>query len=75
MEDQPAIHEVARRIQPELAATGALGPIPLEWLHMTMQGVGFTDEVSEETLAKIAAAVSQRVSGIGPVPVTLGPRS
>jgi 2'-5' RNA ligase len=73
VEDQPAIHEYARQIQPELAATGALGPIPLEWLHMTLQGVGFTDEVSEQALQEIAAAVSERVAGLGPVPVKLGP--
>ncbi|MEU4231089.1 2'-5' RNA ligase family protein [Nonomuraea sp. NPDC026600] len=73
VEDQPAIHEFAEQLQSQLATTGALGPIPLEWLHMTLQGVGFTDEVSEDTLNAIAAAVSERVGGIGPVPVTLGP--
>ncbi|WP_052423769.1 2'-5' RNA ligase family protein [Nonomuraea candida] len=67
------IHEFARQIQPELAATGALGPIPLEWLHMTLQGVGFTDEVDEESVREVAAAVSDRVAGLGPVPVKLGP--
>ncbi|WP_226899884.1 2'-5' RNA ligase family protein [Nonomuraea phyllanthi] len=73
VEDQPAIHEFAQALQPELAATGVLGPIPLEWLHMTMQGVGFADEVSDEDLHAIAAAVSARVAAVGPVPVTLGP--
>ncbi|MGI5292732.1 2'-5' RNA ligase family protein [Nonomuraea polychroma] len=73
MNDQPAIHEAAEQLQPTLAATGALGPIPLEWLHMTMQGVGFADEVSEETLNTIAAAVTERVVEVGPVSVTLGP--
>ncbi|MDP4511746.1 2'-5' RNA ligase family protein [Nonomuraea turcica] len=73
VDDQPAIHEFAEQLQPKLAATGALGPIPLEWLHMTLQGVGFTDEVSDETMSTIAAAVSGRVAGLGPVPVTVGP--
>ncbi|MET8990790.1 2'-5' RNA ligase family protein [Nonomuraea wenchangensis] len=73
IEDQPAIHEFAERIGPELEATGAVGPIPLDWLHMTLQGVGFSDEVSEETLNTITAAVSERVAEIGPVQVTLGP--
>jgi 2'-5' RNA ligase len=73
VDDQPAIHEFAKQLQPQLAATGSLGPIPLHWLHMTLQGVGFTDEVSEETLNAIAAAVSERVASLGPVPVTLGP--
>ncbi|MFC7591647.1 2'-5' RNA ligase family protein [Nonomuraea antimicrobica] len=73
VEDQPAIHEFAQQLQPELEATGALGPIPLEWLHMTMQGIGFTNEVSDDTLNAIAAAVTERVASIGPVTVTLGP--
>jgi hypothetical protein len=73
VEDQPAIHEFAQQLQPELAATGAFGPIPLKWLHMTLQGVGFTDEVSDETLNTIAIAVGERVTSLGPVPVTLGP--
>jgi 2'-5' RNA ligase len=73
VEDQSAIHEFAKQLQPALAATGVLGPIPLEWLHMTMQGVGFSDEVSEEDLNAIAAAVSARVAEVGPIPVTMGP--
>jgi 2'-5' RNA ligase len=73
VDDQPAIHAFARQIQPELEATGVLGPIPVEWLHMTMQGVGFTDEVSEETLDEIAAAATNRLASFGPVAVTLGP--
>ncbi|WP_433519993.1 2'-5' RNA ligase family protein [Nonomuraea sp. CA-143628] len=73
VEDQPAIHEFAKQLQPELEATGVLGPIPLEWLHMTMQGVGFTNEVSDGQLDAIAAAVTERVASIGPVAVTLGP--
>lgn len=73
VEDQPAIHEFAKQVQPELQVTGVLGPIPQQWLHMTMQGVGFTNEVSEETLNAIADAVTERVASIGPVAVTLGP--
>ncbi|MEW9556322.1 2'-5' RNA ligase family protein [Nonomuraea sp. NPDC050783] len=73
VDDQPAVHEFAKHLQPELQATGALGPIPVEWLHMTMQGVGFTDEVSQEILDQIAAAVAERLAQLGPVPVTLGP--
>ncbi|MFI7644182.1 hypothetical protein [Nonomuraea sp. NPDC049400] len=42
---------------------------------MTLQGVGFTDEVNEETPNMIAAAVSERVAEIGSVQVTLGPPS
>ncbi|MEV0996873.1 2'-5' RNA ligase family protein [Nonomuraea sp. NPDC050202] len=73
VDDQPAIHEFAKQIQPELAATGVLGPIPVEWLHMTMQGVGFTHEVSAETLNEIATAATARLAALGPVTVTLGP--
>ncbi|MEV0148743.1 MULTISPECIES: 2'-5' RNA ligase family protein [unclassified Nonomuraea] len=73
MEGQRTLHDFAAKVQPELEATGALGPIPIEWLHMTVQGVGFTDEVSREDLSAISEAVSRRLVGIGPLSVTLGP--
>ncbi|MGW4411564.1 2'-5' RNA ligase family protein [Nonomuraea sp. NPDC004702] len=73
VDDQPGIHAFAQRIQPELESTGVLGPIPLEWLHMTMQGVGFTHETSEQAASEIATAVTDRLASLAPVEVIFGP--
>ncbi|WP_336214850.1 2'-5' RNA ligase family protein [Nonomuraea sp. LPB2021202275-12-8] len=73
VDDQEAIHKFAARVQPELEATGALGAIPFQWLHMTMQGVGFSDEVAEAEVAAVAAAVERRLAVVQPVAATVGP--
>ncbi|MFG1815714.1 2'-5' RNA ligase family protein [Kribbella sp. NPDC049174] len=48
-------------------------PVPLEWLHLTLQGVGFTDRVPEADLADIIDATRPRVANLGSFPVTVGP--
>jgi 2'-5' RNA ligase len=48
-------------------------PVPLEWLHVTLQGVGFTDRVPDEDLADIIEATRHRVTTIEAFPVTIGP--
>jgi len=48
-------------------------PVPLDWLHVTLQGVGFTDRVPDEDLADIIEATRHRVTTIEAFPVTIGP--
>jgi 2'-5' RNA ligase len=43
-------------------AVGAVTTIPDRWLHMTMQGIGFVDEVQQDSMAEIAAAVRASLS-------------
>ena len=70
--------------RPELAALQAsyadllrelpgFTPVPLQWLHLTLQGIGFADRVPEADLAGIIEATRLRVTGLGPIPVTIGP--
>jgi 2'-5' RNA ligase len=47
--------------------------IPLEWLHLTMQGVGFVGEVPDDDLAAIRAAVGRRLASIPPASLSFGP--
>jgi 2'-5' RNA ligase len=47
--------------------------IPDEWLHLTMQGIGFVDEVDEGDLEKIVGAAQQRLSVLEPFQISLGP--
>lgn len=52
--------------QRALAGVSTLDPIPLRWLHLTMQGVGFTDEVAEEDVRAILTAARRRCSPMKP---------
>jgi 2'-5' RNA ligase len=47
--------------------------VPDRWLHLTMQGVGFTDEVRGEDVDAIADAARRRLAGWHPIAVELGP--
>ncbi len=51
----------------------ALDHIPDRWLHLTMQGVGFTDEIAAEDIDRIVQAVRQRFEALHPFEITLGP--
>jgi hypothetical protein len=46
--------------------------VPAEWLHLTMQGIGFVDEVAVDA-ERIVAAVRCRCAALAPVMLTLGP--
>jgi hypothetical protein len=48
-------------------------PVPLEWMHLSLQGVGFTDRVPDADLADIVDATRPRLAVVEPFPVTIGP--
>jgi 2'-5' RNA ligase len=70
---KPEVGGLAASYQARLAALPGLDPIPPQWLHLTTQGVGFTDEVSEEEVAALLDASAGRLRGFPAQPVTLGP--
>jgi 2'-5' RNA ligase len=69
---QVALYDLARRIQAGLDVPG-LDPVPMEGLHLTMQGLGFTDEVSHDDAEKIVEAARTRCAAVRPFQLTLGP--
>ncbi len=71
--DQPAVRDFAATYASTLDALPMLDRIPLQWLHLTMQPVGFTDEVDRPDIDRIVAAVRDRCAELEPFPVTLGP--
>jgi 2'-5' RNA ligase len=71
-EDPPVLHELVGRLQAELAVA-ALDLVPFSGLHLTMQGVGFTDEVANEDVAAIVGAARERCRRLAPFHLTLGP--
>jgi 2'-5' RNA ligase len=70
---QPAVRDLAARYQATLAGLPGLDLVPTRWLHLTTQGVGFTDEVGDDDLAAVISAARDRLAAICPVRVTLGP--
>jgi 2'-5' RNA ligase len=70
MEDQPQLRELIRQYQDVLADQANLDLIPPRWLHMTMQGIGFTDEVSEADIALATERVGERLRSLEPPTVT-----
>jgi 2'-5' RNA ligase len=74
-DDQPQLHELVSAYQTALSPLPGLDLIPGRWLHLTMQGIGFTDEVSEREIADIADAARKRLEDQRPVSLAIGPAS
>jgi hypothetical protein len=72
-EDQPEVQDLAAEARRRLAGLGGLDLVPGRWLHLTTQGVGFTDEVTGTDLEAITAAARERLAAQLPVQVTIGP--
>ena len=71
--DQPAVHRLAADYAPILNDLPTLDPIPLRWLHLTLQGIGFTDKVDHAGVDAIADAARDRCAALAPFTITLGP--
>jgi hypothetical protein len=71
--DQPAVRDLAARGRARLRDVPGLDLVPDPWLHLTTQGVAFSDEVSAADLAAITAAARPRLAAVPPADVTVGP--
>ncbi|MGW4958238.1 2'-5' RNA ligase family protein [Nonomuraea sp. NPDC004186] len=69
-QDQPALHRLVAAYQTPLSALDGLDLIPHQWLHLTMQGVGFTDEVTDTDISAIIDAATARLASTAPVELT-----
>lgn len=72
-DDAADLHALVLRYHAELADIPALDPVPLTGLHLTMQGVGFADEVSPGDLRAIADRARARCRQLPPFTVHVGP--
>ncbi|SDN58608.1 2'-5' RNA ligase family protein [Allokutzneria albata] len=69
-EGQAELHRLVSEYQAALRGFPCLDLIPQQWLHLTMQGVGFTDEVSDADVQRIAEAAQKRLANMEPVTLT-----
>jgi 2'-5' RNA ligase len=58
----PALAEHAAAYQRALDGLPGVDPVPAEWLHLTVQAVGWADEVPSSTVAAVVDAVRARAS-------------
>jgi len=71
-EDQSELHELVTRLQQQLTLPG-LDLVPLDGLHLTLQGLGFTDEVTDNDIAAIVAEARRRCARLAALELSLGP--
>ncbi|RQW97566.1 2'-5' RNA ligase family protein [Micromonospora inaquosa] len=71
-EHQPELDHLVTAVQSQLTLPG-LDLVPLDGLHLTMQGLGFTDEVTNSDLETIVTETRRRCAGMSPLELSLGP--
>ena len=71
LQDAPTAEAAILRPQQSLAAVDVLRPVPIEGLHLTMTGVGFTDEVAAGQLHEVAQQVFARTEAMSTAPLVL----
>jgi hypothetical protein len=67
------LRRVVGHYQARLAGLPGLDLVPVEWLHLTVQTIGFADEVGPGDAERIVAAVRGRCAALAPLRLTLGP--
>jgi 2'-5' RNA ligase len=71
-EDTPEVQRLATLYQSKIDLP-FLDPVPLDGLHLTLQGIGFTDEVGHDDLAAMSAAAQVRCAELAPMELRIGP--
>lgn len=71
-ENAPKVRSLAATYQERLKGLDGLDLIPQPWLHLTMQGIGFTDEISNNEIESITTAISSRLAKMTRPVVTFG---
>jgi len=61
---QPDVQRLVGAYRDALAGLPGLDLIPDRWLHLTMQGIGFVDEVEERDVAAIVDAARVRLASV-----------
>lgn len=69
--DMPDVHRLAHDYGEHLDLSG-LDLIPDQWLHLTMQGVGFVDEVDQADVDQLVQVAQAKLAIIEPFTVSLG---
>ncbi|MEU1235824.1 MULTISPECIES: hypothetical protein [Micromonospora] len=71
-EDQPELYRLADSYRSAVAAAPTATLIPDQWLHLTVQGIGFTDETSDATLGAVIEEAGKQLAQLPAVAVEFG---
>jgi 2'-5' RNA ligase len=66
-DDQPEVCDLAQRYRAAVSTIETLDPVPDEWLHMTMQGVGHVEDINIAALDFVTLRVADRLRALAPV--------
>lgn len=66
LDDQPELRGLVADYQQGLEGVTGIDLIPPQWLHLTMQGIGFTDEIGAAELAALDRALTRELATIDP---------
>src|SRR6516225_1357107 len=66
LDDQPQLRELVADYQQALTGMPGIDLIPPRWLHLTMQGIGFTDEIGAAELVALDQALTAELGTIDP---------
>ena len=72
-DSDPGLRRLVDSYTPMLARLPMLDPVPVRWLHLTTQGVGFTDEVGRADVEAIVKAAQTRCARLTSFMATVGP--
>lgn len=70
-EHQAEVHRLAADYRVGLAEVPGLDLVPDEWLHLTMQGLGFVDEVDQGDVDAIVSAARTHLAVVEPFALEL----
>jgi 2'-5' RNA ligase len=70
--DEPAVQDLAAGCQDRLDGISGLDLVPMQWLHMTTQIVGFADEISDAELVAMIEVTGRQLRSFEPVSVRIG---
>ncbi|MEJ3651378.1 2'-5' RNA ligase family protein [Actinomycetes bacterium KLBMP 9759] len=63
-ENATELHRAATAYQAAVAELPLLRPIPPQWLHVTLQSVGYADEVEAGTVVDVVDAVRKQLAAV-----------
>ncbi|MGH3697002.1 MAG: 2'-5' RNA ligase family protein [Pseudonocardiaceae bacterium] len=61
------IRQIVSSYAPIISGISTLDPVKIDGIHLTLQGVGFTDEVSSADINGIVASTLPRCAQLGPI--------
>lgn len=72
-ESQPELARQAEQVRACLGDVALVDVVPAPWLHMTLDDVGFADELAADQVELVVSSARASVAGWVPPPLTLGP--